>query len=44
MGIDIFVTFLSADSRAWDKNASVPIVLSIGFGIQLLFLFLLKLL
>ena len=43
-GINIFVTFLSAHPRDWDKNTGVPSILGIGFGIQVLFLFLLKLL
>ena len=43
MGINIFITFLSSNPRSWNENTDVPTVLGIGYGIQLVFLLLVKL-
>lgn len=43
MGANIFITFLSSNPRMWNENTDVPTVLGIGYGIQLLFLLVVKL-
>ncbi len=43
MGANICITFLSSNPRTWNENTSVPIVLSIGYAVQLVFLLLVKL-
>ncbi len=43
MGINVFITFLSSHPRSWSENTDVPTVLGIGYGIQLVFLLLVKL-
>ena len=44
MGTNILMTFLSAHPRTWSANKDIPTVLSLGYGIQLAFLLIVKLL